>query len=119
MLPYLIAGAIGFAVAKIFEDDKKPKYADGGSVLLAPNGKPSNLTPEQYKLVRSKEFISWFGDWENDPANASKVVDSNGEPLVVYHGGKTKFNIFSPYSQGHYFTDNIKYAKAFTEKSVD
>jgi hypothetical protein len=55
--------------------------------LLAPNGKPSNLTPEQYKLVRTPAFKEWFGDWENDPQNASKVVDEETkEPLVVYHG---------------------------------
>lgn len=53
---------------------------------LAPNGKPSNLTPEQYRLVRTSAFKKWFGDWENDPENASKVVDKNGEPLVVYRG---------------------------------
>jgi hypothetical protein len=70
------------------------KFAKGGSVLLAPNGKPSNLTPEQYKLVRKPEFKSWFGDWENDPENSSKVVDSNGEPLIVYHGSSVDFNLF-------------------------
>ena len=64
------------------------------TILLAPNGKPSNLTPEQYMLVRTPEFKSWFGDWENDPKNASKVVDDNGEPLIVYHGTIGKFNIF-------------------------
>ena len=32
---------------------------------LAPNGKPSNLTPEQYRLVRTPAFKKWFGDWEN------------------------------------------------------
>ena len=53
---------------------------------LAPNGKPSNLTDVQYETVRTKAFKDWFGDWENDPENASKVVDENGEPLVVYHG---------------------------------
>lgn len=62
--------------------------------LLAPNGKPSNLTAEQYKLVRTPEFKKWFGDWENDPKNASKVVDENGEPLVVYHGTGSYFNVF-------------------------
>ena len=68
------------------------------SKLLAPNGKPSNLTAEQYKLVRTPAFKEWFGDWENDPANASKVIDENGEPLVVYRGmsKKRKFgNIFN------------------------
>jgi hypothetical protein len=57
---------------------------------LAPNGKPSNLNPEQYKLVRTKAFKDWFGDWENDPANASKVVDENGEPLVCNHSSRDK-----------------------------
>jgi hypothetical protein len=61
------------------------KYNDGGEVLLAPNGKPSNLTPEQYRIVRTPEFISWFGDWINSPETASKVVDENGEPLMVIH----------------------------------
>jgi GNAT superfamily N-acetyltransferase len=70
------------------------RFDKGG--LIAPNGKESNLTPEQYKLVRTREFKAWFGDWENDPENASKVVDENGEPLVVHHGTivETNFDIF-------------------------
>jgi hypothetical protein len=62
------------------------RYDKGG--MIAPNGKPSNLSPQQYELVRTPEFKAWFGDWENDPKNASKIVDKNGEPLVVYHGTK-------------------------------
>ena len=73
-------------------------YADGGMMkkggLIAPNGNKSNLTPEQYKLVRTPEFKAWFGDWENDPENSSKVIDENGEPLVVYHGSNSDFNQF-------------------------
>ena len=67
---------------------------DGSGNLLAPNGKISNLTEKQYAQVRTKAFKRWFGDWENDPANASKVVDENGEPLVVYHGGVRNINAF-------------------------
>ena len=59
-------------------------FENGG--LLAPNGKVSNLNAKQYELVRTPAFKKWFGDWENNPENASKVVDENGEPLVVYHG---------------------------------
>ena len=70
------------------------RFATGGTVLLAPNGKPSNLTTEQYKLVRTPEFKAWFGDWENDPKNASKVVDENGEPKVVWRGESKEFNKF-------------------------
>ena len=63
---------------------------DSEGNLLAPNGKKSNLNERQYAQVRTKEFKDWFGDWENDPENASKVVDENGEPLVVYHGTNSK-----------------------------
>jgi hypothetical protein len=68
---------------------KYSKFEDGGitkSQLLAPNGKTSNLTPEQYELVRKPEFKSWFGDWENDP-NENMLTDENGEPLVWWHTG--------------------------------
>lgn len=67
----------------------RSKYHLGGDMSkhLAPNGKPSNLNHEQWHLVRTPEFKEWFGDWENDPENASKVVDEETkEPLVVYHG---------------------------------
>ena len=37
-------------------------------------------------LIHSDEFKEWFGDWENNPESASKVVDENGFPLVVHHG---------------------------------
>jgi hypothetical protein len=77
-----------------FDNSNDYKMEAGG--LLAPNGKPSNLTPEQYALVRTPEFKAWFGFWENDPENASKVVDENVEPLVVYHGApKGDFNTFT------------------------
>ena len=38
---------------------------------------------------------NWFGDWENQPEYASKVVDENGEPMVVYHGTRNGgFTVF-------------------------
>ena len=64
------------------------------SQLKAPNGNPSNLTLEQWRMVRTPQFKAWFGDWENEPENASKVVDENGEPLVVYHGTENEFTKF-------------------------
>lgn len=72
--------------------DEAPRDSKGR--LLAPNGKPSNLPERLYAQVRTKEFKDWFGDWQNDPENASKVVDENGEPLVVYHNTPFKFNVF-------------------------
>jgi len=98
---------------------------DKNGNLLAPNGKISNLNEEQWKLVRTPEFISWFGDWQNEPQNASKVVDENGEPLVVYHGTNAKFYEFENKtgirgnqftgsrevkSDTFFFTDDLEYA---------
>ena len=55
----------------------------------------TELTFKQWKQVRSPEFKAWFGDWENDPENASKVVNpKTGEPLVVYHGTNAEFTSF-------------------------
>jgi hypothetical protein len=98
----------------------KKKYSRGR--LLAPNGKPSNLNATQYELVRSKAFKNWFGDWEKTPFKASKIVDENGEPLVVYHGSNNKFNIFDSNkigvrtkypTDGFYFDIKKKYAKDY------
>ena len=71
------------------------------TALIAPNGKVSNLTPVQWLAVRLQSFKTWFGDWENDPANASKVVDENGEPLVVYHGSLQWFHVFNDGNERH------------------
>ena len=96
------------------------RYEKGG--LIAPNGKKSNLTEEQYKLVRTPEFKKWFGDWENDPQNSSKVVDENGEPLIVWHGGEVN-NAFDKskigkndegwYGYGFYFTEDKTFADSW------
>jgi hypothetical protein len=64
----------------------KEKAIADGTFMKAPNGEPTRLNEDQWLTVRTQNFINWFGDWINDPANSSKVIDENGEPLVVYHG---------------------------------
>lgn len=80
----------------------------------------TELTFHQWKQVRTPEFKAWFGDWENDPKNASKVINpKTGEPLVVYHGTNNKFNEFSTelsggdYGVGSYFAESIDDAAKF------
>ena len=100
------------------------RFMSGGNVLLAPNGKPSNLTPEQYRLVRTPAFKKWFGDWENSPETSSKVVDEETkEPKVMYHGSKNDFTIFNPKAEainrrqnfeGFYFTGNKNRAESYS-----
>lgn len=96
----------------------KQKAISDGTFMKAPNGKPTNLNERQWLQVRSSDFRSWFGDWQNDPQNASKVVDENGEPMVVYHGtSKYGFTEFKPnpyISNLIFFSEERKGAEPFT-----
>ena len=81
---------------------------NGNPLNLAPNGKPSILYQSYKDLgysdleaerltaqVYSDSFINnFFGDWINNPQNASKVVDENGQPMVVYHFTEESFYSF-------------------------
>lgn len=85
---------------------KAPRNSEG-KLLVKPGGPVSNLDERQYAQVRTKAFKDWFGDWENDPENASKVVDKNGEPLVVYHESPNKFTTFDT-SKKRYNVHDVK-----------
>jgi hypothetical protein len=177
--------AVGIQGTKSIIKGDESIYENGGQILLAPNGKVSNLTPEQYKLVRTPEFINWFGDWETlakakllggnitgfykrifkdneeqflfemavqsntlDAKNGaidvagkelinlaiklfpnskvgdvfnpivSKVVDDNGEPMVVYHGSNIDLNIFKSISNNFFFSNNKNVANRYRSKYV-
>lgn len=113
---------------------------NGNGIDKAPNGEPSKLFSdllEHYNGDRvaaiqakartySKSFKEWFGDWQSeDKNNVSKVVDENGEPLVVYHGSSSEFDTFAIPSVDNrqylstkiapkfFFTPSIKTAKSF------
>ena len=67
----------------------------------------TELTYRQWVQVRTPAFKEWFGDWENNPNNASKVVnEETGEPLVVYHGTDAEFNVFDRNELGYHTYDN-------------
>lgn len=59
--------------------------------------------------VSSEAFKRWFGD--------SKVVDENGQPLVVYHGTNADFDIFSKEKikrgTGFWFSSNKEMSKEY------
>lgn len=54
----------------------------------------SNVNKKINKITQSQQFVRWFGDWQNKPKTASKVVDGKGEPLVVYHQTGNDFTVF-------------------------
>lgn len=54
----------------------------------------SNVNTKLENVTHSQQFKRWFGDWVNKPYSASKVVDEDGKPLVVYHGTDADFTVF-------------------------
>ena len=60
----------------------------------------SNVNKKINKITQSQQFVRWFGDWQNKPKTASKVVDGKGEPLVVYHQTENDFNVFDTNKKG-------------------
>lgn len=80
-----------------------------------------SILNELENIIDSNNFKKWFGN--------SKVVDKNGNPLIVYHGTKSKsdFNIFNTKSGikskarnqldfGSHFTVDYEYAKRYALK---
>ena len=102
-----------------------------GTYMTAPNGEKTKLNAEQWVTVRTTNFKNWFGNWENDPENASKVVDENGEPMVVWHGRSAEFNTFEKKegvrfimgledkvkAEGFFFSPNKGLAEEFASNS--
>ena len=89
------------------EHVKIPKeYKDvEGNLLSAPNGPKSKLENElHWKMVRTDSFKKWFGDWETNSENSSKVVDENGEPVLTYHATKHEIEELRPDSSSHLLT---------------
>lgn len=93
-----------------------------GTYMKAPNGSDTNLNERQWAQVRTKAFKDWFGDWENDPENASKVIDENGEPKVVYHGSRSKsrINVFEEmYEKGTFFSTSKNVGSIYSSNNPD
>lgn len=127
---------------------------NGNAIDKAPNGAQSKLfqdllqhfNGDRTQAIRAKAkvyggpFMQWFGDWiganavYDDEGNrvdeVSKVVDENGEPLVVYHGTNIEnISIFDrtqiPEEQtlvgtgtatfGNFFSDKQDDAKSFAD----
>ena len=94
--------------------------------LLEEAGGDKELADLMKAQVYSDEFKGWFGDWQGDPENASKIVDENGEPLLVYHGTDGDFDEFKSggvanglyYGEGHYFTYVKSEAEKYSESNI-
>ena len=62
------------------KDAVRKQYEGTEQWMKAPNGKPTNLTEDQWIAVRTPAFKAWFGDWE---AEAEKQKYLNTAPINV------------------------------------
>ncbi|MFV0411495.1 MAG: LPD38 domain-containing protein [Paracoccus sp. (in: a-proteobacteria)] len=81
------AAARAEAEAEKESDDYIPGFDDDSSGQQNGYGNDVPFQRRSVDQTQTPEFKRWFGD--------SKVVDENGEPLVVYHGTRGDFDTFS------------------------
>lgn len=87
-----------FEVARVPMPKVPQSSPDGFVHSIREAGSPVN--PKLENVTQTQQFKRWFGDWQNHPENASKVVNEDGTPKVVYHGTRSDFNAFDPLRQG-------------------
>jgi len=77
-------------------EETAQQYGGEEAYATAKETGETELDYRQWVQVRTTAFKEWFGDWENDPDNASKVINPRtGEPLVVYHATRgERFEVF-------------------------
>lgn len=122
--------------------EPKPETKAAGGEAKAPEGetaKPLESPPaavteplekpnlaEATHATKTPAFKAWAGDWEQDPAKATKVVGQDGAPIPVFHGTSngthtvfdpkksSKENLFGP--GAGYFTENPTVADTYQDK---
>ena len=104
----------------ILSNKSKNEFGSDVAVVFNPN--------ENVHFLGTKSDIEDFKKWKNNN-QVSKIVDENGEPLVVYHTvsgdvilkGEANFTIFDPNYEDTsgenpsflYFTDNKEMSKSY------
>jgi hypothetical protein len=107
MIPFIIAGAVGFGIAKLFEKDDNKKYADGGEA----NAVIKNLIKKyekEYGYKPSKEELN--------------TLYTNGELSLTDKEENELLNYFDEYAEGGITKKRRRRANAQTgrtDRSVD
>lgn len=97
---------VQFPGASSIADGYIHSIRDAGSFV---NTKFENVTQTQ-------QFKRWFGDWQKNPKRASKVVNADGTPKIVYHGTNADFWTFDLGKSGQNFGDVSDGLIFFTNK---
>lgn len=99
---------------------------DGYVHSIRDSGSPVNTKLEN--VTKTQQFKRWFGNWDTHPEDASKVVNADGSPKVVYHGTNADFWTFSLANRGkngeklgvgYYFVDDKSSAERYGDRIVE
>ena len=87
MLPYLIAGAIGYGIAKLFEEDKASKFADGGQLKYKNKGAYADVT----KLNKNEWYLNMIEAEIEGKGYAQKIMnqiiqDAKNKKVIIVKG---------------------------------
>ena len=90
-----------------------------------PDGSRSDLSDALNEIIRTPEFINWFGDWQLSflykeadalEIECSKVLTDNFEPRIVWHGTGQEFSYFRfDTFPAAYFAVNREYSQFFAD----
>jgi hypothetical protein len=93
--------------------------------FFAPNGDRSKLSDALNQIIRTPQFMEWFGNWElaylykdtdDFDYKCSQVLSQSGEPLLVWHGTGQAFSYFKfDTFPAAYFAVNRDYSQWFAE----
>ena len=94
-----------------------PKMPDTDNGFVASiRDEGSTVKPKLKNVTQSQQFKRWFGDWKNHPESASKVVNADGTPKVVYHGTNAEFNTFQQENGAYFFSESRDYAESMADE---
>ena len=116
MIPFLIAGAVGFGIAKLLEEDTK-KYADGGEAENNWNGEYLTITANKNRMVikLTNEGIQEVNEMREDEKSDAEIMyelfeDINANSELIYHSdlGDSGFGLTSAsgVTDGYNYNDN-------------
>ena len=88
--------------------------SDGSVHSIRENGSP--VKPKLENVTESQQFKRWFGDWQKNPKKASKIVNADGMPKIVFHGTNENFTVFQSKDGLYWFSENADYAESMAEE---
>ena len=77
----------------------------------------SPVKPKMENVTESVQFKRWFGNWMENPEKASKIVNADGSPKIMYHQTDADFSVFRTESTGAGRGDAILPDGAFFKSS--